>query len=817
MKIHRIRSRSSALEILERRLCLSAVRVVSWNTANGPDNPTEDAYFRTVFQAIGEEAVGGQSIPPSIVALQETDNTQDGGNSIARIDSILEDLYPTRTYSRAVTLLDTGDDATGFVYDTGLFELVSTLVVPETSGMQDFAHNILRGQFRPLGTTGASDFYLYTTHLKAGSSDSARRAAEANAIRVNIDALGSGQDVVVLGDFNIQGSSEGAYQNFLSSGPGQLFDPIDEPGEWNNNRNFLDIHTQNPAINGPGGMDDRFDFQLASAAVFDDEGLQYIDGSYRAFGNDGTHTFNSDITTGSGYTPTILNALAEASDHLPVVVDYELDGGSTANLAFSESDGNTTVSENGGSDSYSIALNQVPTANVTVTVTTDGQTLVDGVTSKTLSFTPGNALTPQTLVVTAVDDSASEGTHTSQIQHEVTSSDTDFGNLPTQVLTASVLDNDRPSILISEIMYNPSSAEPLNEWVEILNLGPNAADISDWRLDDEDQGDWSAIPSETVLEPGQIAVLHNASLNTQEFRQAWAVPEETLTIGVAWGSLANGPSATSEILQLLDSDNQEQDVVNFDDDGNVWPSDNNASSIYLTDLQSDNNVGGNWARSESGQNDARSPGAPLASGDIGSPGFAPGLPYAPPQIASVRIEDDANTRSMLRSVTVDFNERVTLESGAIAVSKVDSTQSSQSVVTQVRLEEIDGNTRATLSFSGVNVDASSGSLVDGFYALQIDASKVRSAETGVALDGDNDNIPGGDFQFGSQATDAFFRFFGDLDGNRQVDRDDLSVFRLSYGLPQSDDGYRSDLDYDANGLINAIDLSAFRARLQRRI
>jgi len=84
-------------------------------------------------------------------------------------------------------------------------------------------------------------------------------------------------------------------------------------------------------------MDDRFDFQLVSAEFLDGEGLSYISGSYRAFGNTNTHALNGDITTGSAaamqsrlpsYTITqaaaVLEALASTTDHLPVVADYQL-------------------------------------------------------------------------------------------------------------------------------------------------------------------------------------------------------------------------------------------------------------------------------------------------------------------------------------------------------------------------------------------------------------------------------------------------------------------------------------------------------------
>ena len=143
-------------------------------------------------------------------------------------------------------------------------------------------------------------------------------------------------------------------------GTGQAFDPINSPsapGSWYNNASFAGIHTQAPLVNTPvgsnltgGGMDDRFDFQLVTSPLLDGEGLSYIgpsvpnlavspsQESYYAFGNNGT-TFNGDINSGSNtalplseYNPgvgepsrtDVLNALTTASDHLPVVADYQL-------------------------------------------------------------------------------------------------------------------------------------------------------------------------------------------------------------------------------------------------------------------------------------------------------------------------------------------------------------------------------------------------------------------------------------------------------------------------------------------------------------
>ena len=98
-------------------------------------------------------------------------------------------------------------------------------------------------------------------------------------------------------------------------GNGQAFDVASSPGEWRECAVFAALHTQNPGA----AMDDRFDMMFATGELFDGTGLEYVADSYRVFGNDGSHTFNGAITSGTGAPSNILPALTNASDHLPIV------------------------------------------------------------------------------------------------------------------------------------------------------------------------------------------------------------------------------------------------------------------------------------------------------------------------------------------------------------------------------------------------------------------------------------------------------------------------------------------------------------------
>jgi hypothetical protein len=129
-------------------------------------------------------------------------------------------------------------------------------------------------------------------------------------------------------DYNIRSSYEQSYQTLLASGNGQAFDPINTPGTGHDSSSFKSVHSQAPATSPSGfiggGVDDRFDFQLVTSEFLDGEGPSYLSGSCHTFGNNGTHNLKGDISSGSSASPSVLAALETASDHLPVVADYQL-------------------------------------------------------------------------------------------------------------------------------------------------------------------------------------------------------------------------------------------------------------------------------------------------------------------------------------------------------------------------------------------------------------------------------------------------------------------------------------------------------------
>lgn len=177
-----------------------------------------------------------------------------------------------------------------------------------------------------------------------------------------------------------------------------------------------------------------------------------------------------------------------------------------------------------------------------------------------------------------------------------------------------------------------------------------------------------------------------------------------------------------------------------------------------------------------------------------------------PQVESVVINDGSAQRSMVRSLTVTFSEVV---NGVDANSFVlMNTTTNTQVIPMVTTEDINGKTVATLTFSGIGIIG--GSLADGNYVLTTLANGLTDA-VGNQLDGNGDGTGGDD------ATDEFFRLFGDSNGDRRVNIVDLFAFRDAFIDSMFFNRHNDTFDFDGNGRVNIIDLFRFRSRYGKTV
>jgi endonuclease/exonuclease/phosphatase family metal-dependent hydrolase len=295
----------------------AALRVVTYNVLNFPGSTgtAREGDFRTVVQGLDADVIVVQEMLSAAGASQFLNDILNYGG--------------TGEYAMA-PFID-GPDT-----DNTLFYRVATVNFLSQQMILTSLRNIAEYRVRPIGYSSSdADFRVYSVHLKAGSSssDQSQRLAETTILRNRMNSFPEGKSFMVAGDYNIRSSTESCYQKLVGSEAndnGRVFDPLDAPGTWHDNAGFAWLHTQSPRTESfgggaTGGMDDRFDLLLTSYALADGEGMDYIDGSYVSYGNDGYH-FNTAINAGTNYAvgSVVADALHAAADHLPVYADFDV-------------------------------------------------------------------------------------------------------------------------------------------------------------------------------------------------------------------------------------------------------------------------------------------------------------------------------------------------------------------------------------------------------------------------------------------------------------------------------------------------------------
>lgn len=326
-------------------LCFGdSLRIATWNISDfdGDLSAQNSAVQTAIF---GE--FQGRSFRPDVLFAQEIQSASAANTLVNLLNSASGSTGDWASNFGSLTGTSVTSD-TAMFYRTGRVGSVSNTLVAAAAGTSGNPRDLYRFDFSINGNAAANEiFSVYNSHMKSGTStdDQNRRNVEANAIRNNANGLSPNNQIVALGDFNMQTSSQSAWGTLTGAGSnarGRFFDPINSAGNWNDNANFRFVHTQDPS---GAGMDDRLDFILMGGALGDGIGTEYsgvwqqayststwndLNHSYRAWGNDGT-SFNAGLTIGgnSMVGSTIAQSLVDVAGpnggHLPVFADIRYD------------------------------------------------------------------------------------------------------------------------------------------------------------------------------------------------------------------------------------------------------------------------------------------------------------------------------------------------------------------------------------------------------------------------------------------------------------------------------------------------------------
>ncbi|MCS7466898.1 hypothetical protein NZK35_09600 [Stieleria sp. ICT_E10.1] len=178
-----------------------------------------------------------------------------------------------------------------------------------------------------------------------------------------------------------------------------------------------------------------------------------------------------------------------------------------------------------------------------------------------------------------------------------------------------------------------------------------------------------------------------------------------------------------------------------------------------------------------------------------------------PTVRQVIVNGGDAQRSTVDEVTVVFDRVVEIDDSQTVPFEVVNVDSGDSVGLAYTISQSDGKTIVDLTFlPGPSVNAAGG-LIDGNYQLRVLSRYVVG--DGLIMDGDADGASGDDYVFGSQAADAFFRFFGDTDGDRDVDGQDYGRFGLTFLKRSGETGFNAELDFDSDGDVDGQDYGVF--------
>lgn len=283
------------------------IKVATYNLLRYGSNTNRNIDFKKVIDYINAD----------IYITQELTNNSGVTNFLNNVLNKESDKYLSAKF------YDETDIDQALFYDKNKFEILST------SKIEGDPRNIIAYRLQHIQTEKI--FFVFNLHMKAsqGSSNEQRRYTQVQQLINYTQQMNEDHFYIVAGDFNIYSTNEAAYQKFFettATGYGKFNDLVNVEGSYRNS-DYAIFHTQSPRTSqfgggASGGMDDRFDYILFSDSLMQSNRTFVIEETYKAIGNDGNHYDKAiNIAPNTAVTQEIADALHDASDHLPVVVD----------------------------------------------------------------------------------------------------------------------------------------------------------------------------------------------------------------------------------------------------------------------------------------------------------------------------------------------------------------------------------------------------------------------------------------------------------------------------------------------------------------
>jgi len=388
------------------------------------------------------------------------------------------------------------------------------------------------------------------------------------------------------------------------------------------------------------------------------------------------------------------------------------------------------TSEDGTSTSFNVVLDIPPTADVTIPVYSSDPS--EGVVStSSLTFTPSNWYTPQTVTITGVDDAAIDGDVTySIVLGTATSADSAYNGYNANDLSLINADNDQPLV-----MFNDSFevGEWNGLWVEDSQ--------NDWYRSSQraTSGSWSAevdgSATNATLTIG--AIINLSGMQTATLTFDWLIESgfdagEYLSFDI---SINGGSTWIQDVRRLNGNVSAENVWFNETVDLTPYMSSNLKIRFRSTVSASDEDANVDNVRITA-----------IPAGPNTPPVAVAGGPYAMNEGSSVTLSASGSTDSdgTISSYAWDFDCDGQFDD-ATGVAPSFTTTSSGTHIVGLQVTDNRGATAtstATITVSNVAPTANAGSDQSGFVGVVIGVTGIGSSDPGndiVSYDWDLDN------------------------------------------------------------------------------
>jgi hypothetical protein len=264
----------------------------------------------------------------------------------------------------------------------------------------------------------------------------------------------------------------------------------------------------------------------------------------------------------------------------------------------------------------------------------------------------------------------------------------------------------------------------------------------------------------------------------------------TSSVGVTVQQTATGITVTPSTVTVATSTTEQFSASATDQFGNAissptfaWTITGTGNSIGTSGLASLGSTPGTYT---------------VTAGLNGIGGHATVTTAVAPVVSNFQVNDGSAQRSMVDSLTVTFNEAVTLTAGDITLNLLSQTGGASTPVNFTLTPQSGAATTWILTFT--DPSDIGGSLPDGAYELSVAAAGVTSGQG---------------LNMSTTQNFTFWRLYGDYFGLGTVSGDDFSELVALIGQQTNSTNWY--VDYDGDGVISGNDFSAFVGRLGHSI